>query len=323
MFKDFSFDDFWEDSDYARREYVEAAVTSEGIEAVEAALGFRLPAAYVALMRTQNGGIPTRTCFPTTVPTSWAEDHVAISGFMGIGSTKRYALLGEIGSQFMQQAWGYPDFGICIGNCPSAGHDMIMLDYRECGPEGEPSVVHVDQEADYDVTVLAPDFETFVRGLVGEEVFDTAVEDLEAVLTTIRDGAFSTELTALLAASESPPEVEAALRELLRSIATEKGYFAFHADIESVLVYDVLFDLYRTQHVVSSAEAYLEAFPNLLVFGDGDIATNSYAPQLLEDWMEARLSAGEIETRAGHLVFSEAYQRGVRARLLAFLPPLG
>jgi hypothetical protein len=48
---------------------------------------------------------------------------------------------------------------------------MIALDYRACGPDGEPTVVHVDQEVDYIVTLLAPTFEDFIAGLVGEETF--------------------------------------------------------------------------------------------------------------------------------------------------------
>jgi hypothetical protein len=42
---------------------------------------------------------------------------------------------------------------------------MIALDYRDCGPEGEPRVVHVDQARDYAVTFLAEDFARFVGGL--------------------------------------------------------------------------------------------------------------------------------------------------------------
>jgi len=122
-------------------------------------------------MRSQNGGIPKRTCFPTKEATSWAEDHIAISGFLGIGRNKTYSLLGSLGSRFMQEEWGYPTFGVCICDCPSGGHDLVMLDYRACGPDGEPAVVHVDQELDYRITFLAPDFETFVRGLVDESVY--------------------------------------------------------------------------------------------------------------------------------------------------------
>ncbi|HHH29978.1 MAG TPA: SMI1/KNR4 family protein [Polyangiaceae bacterium] len=162
---DLDLDDFWTDSDYARKHYVEEPATDELVVSIEKELGFMLPRSYVVLMQSQNGGVPKKTCFPTNTPTSWAEDHIAITGIMGIGRTKTYSLAGELGSAFMQQEWGYPTYGICVCDCPSGGHDMIMLDYRECGPKGEPTVIHVDQESGYEVTFLAADFETFVRGL--------------------------------------------------------------------------------------------------------------------------------------------------------------
>jgi hypothetical protein len=72
--------DFWEDSDYAREEYVDAPLTDEALAAVERELGYKLPRAYVDLARHQIGGIPKRTNHRTKEPTSWAKDHVAITG---------------------------------------------------------------------------------------------------------------------------------------------------------------------------------------------------------------------------------------------------
>jgi hypothetical protein len=72
----------------------------------------------------------------------------------------------------MIEEWGYPPIGIYFADCPSAGHDMICLDYRECGIEGEPQVVHVDQEFDYKITFVAPNFESFVRGLENKDAFE-------------------------------------------------------------------------------------------------------------------------------------------------------
>lgn len=49
---------------------------------------------------------------------------------------------------------------------------MLCLDYRACGPQGEPTVVHVDQELGYAITVVAPNFESFIRGLENSSGFD-------------------------------------------------------------------------------------------------------------------------------------------------------
>lgn len=77
----------------------------------------------------------------------------------------------------MIEEWGYPDIGVVICDCPSAGHDVVMLDYRLCGREGEPAVIHVDQEGDYEITFLAGSFDAFIRGLVNDEEYDYDVSE--------------------------------------------------------------------------------------------------------------------------------------------------
>jgi hypothetical protein len=168
-FDDFDFQAFWEQSDYANDEYVDTPPTAETLDAVEAELGCKLPAAYIALAACQNGGIPKKSAHRTIEPTSWAEDHIVISGIYSIGSNKANSLCGTFGSKFWVEEWGYPDVGVYFADCPSAGHDMVCLDYRVCGPAGEPSVVHVNHEDDYKITFVAANFEAFIRSLVQDE----------------------------------------------------------------------------------------------------------------------------------------------------------
>lgn len=157
--------DFWEKSEYSRKEYEAEPVTSVLASAVEAKLGYKLPFSYVELMQTQNGGLPTRACYGTKQRTSWAKDHVAITGIYGISESKPNTLCGERGNQFWIDEWGYPPIGVYFADCPSAGHDMLCLDYSVGGLSEKPRVVHVDQELDYRVTVLADTFEEFLLGL--------------------------------------------------------------------------------------------------------------------------------------------------------------
>jgi hypothetical protein len=174
VFEGIDLQDFWEESAYADKEYVEDPLTPEQLAQIEQALGYKLPAAYVALAQSHNGGIPRRTNHRTSESTSWAADHVAITGIYAIGSAKPCSLCGRFGSRFWMEEWGYPDIGVYFADCPSAGHDMLCLDYRACGPNGEPAVVHVDQEFDYKVTFVAASFEAFICGLEGDEAFEEA-----------------------------------------------------------------------------------------------------------------------------------------------------
>ena len=172
MFEDLDLETFWRKSEYADVNYVDDTLTDLKVASVERALKYTLPGAYVALMRFQNGGIPVRTNHRMSEATSWAEDHIAITGIYSIGSTKPYSLAGDFCTQFWIDEWGYPPIGVYFADCPSAGHDMLCLDYRICGPRGEPAVVHVDQDLDFKISVVAPNFETFIRGLEDDGAFD-------------------------------------------------------------------------------------------------------------------------------------------------------
>lgn len=153
--------------------YVGAPLTDEMVAAVERDLGYKLPAAYIELMKVQNGGVPRKTAHRTREVTSWADDHIAICGIYSVGDATSYSLCGDLGSKHWIEEWEYPPIGVYFADCPSAGHDMVCLDYRACGPEGEPQVVHVDQEWDYEIVFVAENFEAFIRGLEDESAFRT------------------------------------------------------------------------------------------------------------------------------------------------------
>ncbi|MGK3962802.1 SMI1/KNR4 family protein [Sorangium sp. So ce118] len=142
--------------------YSGPTLTDEMINRAKASLGVRLPVAYIEILRERNGGVPTRRCFRTIRRTSWAEDHIEVSTLLGVGFDR--GIDGELGSAYLVQEWEYPNIGIVICDTPSGGHDTVMLDYSECGSDGEPRVVYVDE--DRSVLTLAPNFAEFARGLL-------------------------------------------------------------------------------------------------------------------------------------------------------------
>jgi hypothetical protein len=163
--------DFFDDSNY----YTGPVLTEEMVRTAETQLGYKFPKAYVQLIRVKNGGSPKRKCFATGKP-DWADDHVEVSGILGIGGAWGIDSQ-QRGSQFMIREWGYPSVGIFIAHTPSAGHDGIMLDYSVCGRDGEPRVIHVDVEGDEpQVQILAANLEAFLAGLVDCRPFHDRID---------------------------------------------------------------------------------------------------------------------------------------------------
>ena len=172
VFENFDLSNVWEANSWADKDYKEAPFTPEILAKVEAELGYKLPQSFIALMAVQNGGMFRNSCFPTTQVNSWSDSHVAIEEVSGIGFEKEGSLCGEMGQKLWLEEWGYPPIGVYFAGTPNAGHTMLALDYRECGQDGEPKVVLVEQEWDYEIIELAPNFETFIRNLRHEDEFD-------------------------------------------------------------------------------------------------------------------------------------------------------
>jgi hypothetical protein len=102
--------------------------------------------------------------FPTAERTSWAADHVPFDSMFGIGANDE----GILQNAYYLSEWRMPEGLVLL---TGDGHWWIALDYRGSGPSGPPSVVWYDNEVGEDVQ-LAPDFETFVTGLVNANVFE-------------------------------------------------------------------------------------------------------------------------------------------------------
>ena len=322
-FQGFDFEGLWDDSEYSLKGYVELAPGDELIASIEEELGgFRLPAAYVELARMHNGGLLKRNCYPMDEPTGWAQDHIAITRLYAIGRTANHSLCGEMGSKFREEEWGYPPIGVYIAGTPTAGHEMIALDYRECGKQGEPRIVYVDQEDDYSITFVAPDFATFIRGLVNEEEYDTSEEHREKAIAIVESGTLSPIVRrALDAAGARLRDGEHMLRTLARQIVDEKGNFSLHADEPSDLIYGLMFWLYSQLRTASSFEDFVDppekpsydrpCFELMIVF---DLAadpygfcTGGYAPGFVRDWWNARIATGEfVKTPHGYRLTPEA-----------------
>lgn len=158
--KDFDWSGFWNDVDYAFESYIGKPVTDKDIKDAETELGYTLPAAYIELLNNHNGGVLNKNCFINN-----DGECVYVTGIYGIDRDKKNSIFGEFGNKFWISKWEYPPIGVVVADTISGGHDMIFLDYRECGPTGEPKVVRVDQEGDYSITFLADSFGDFIKQL--------------------------------------------------------------------------------------------------------------------------------------------------------------
>jgi hypothetical protein len=156
---------------------VQPPLADEVVAHAESVLGVRLPHALIELLRLQNGGSVSEDfdAFPTSEPTTWADDHVPFDHMLGIGDRENIPSL--LDAPYLVEEWGLPSLVVPLSG---DGHYWVALDYRKCGPAGEPSVAWFDEgepSAPWVATgvpelQLARDFRSFVEGLLPMDSFD-------------------------------------------------------------------------------------------------------------------------------------------------------
>lgn len=282
---------FWDDNRLALEKYVDEFPNDTLLASVEAELGYQLPKAYLALMKQHNGGIPYATCYPLPDAQNGEKEYVEITGFLSISRKKPNSLCGTAGNKLFKEGWHYPDYGVYICDCPSAGFDLILLDYRQCGPDGEPSVAYVNMEK-HQIITLAPDFATFLQGLVEEAELTTPETDRAYEIAMAEEGSFSP-LLIKICRNCGVPQAEQWIRSVARQVVEEKNLFALHEDALSWLMYDLQYMLYSFAFPKASVKQYLHDYP-LILAEDGQFTTNGYTPAFVADWMESRVKEGKL-----------------------------
>lgn len=160
----------WRDDDY----YKLLPLTDKAVEDAEEKLKVKLPESYINLLKEQNGGYINYNSFPSSVPTSWAEDHIHIDHILGVGEED-----GILQSEYLIKEWGLPTNIVLFSG---EGHSWVAFDYRNT--KKEPPIIYIDSDSEQ-VIELAPNFETFLNGLYVEEEKEEELEDayIEPVVT--------------------------------------------------------------------------------------------------------------------------------------------
>lgn len=169
-FENFDWKSFWGNSGGYTDDYTGKAPTDQEILDIEKETGYKLPESYIELIKHQNGGVTANSIVTT--------DNLCVHlvGIYGIDKDKECSVCGDCGTEFWLEEWGYPAIGLVIADTISGGHDMVFLDYSECGPEGEPMVTLVDQEDDYSQEILADNFEEFICKIESDNVVNSIEE---------------------------------------------------------------------------------------------------------------------------------------------------
>ena len=155
MFEGINFRELFSDDDYGKQ-FTFGPLTDEMIHRVEEKIGYKLPTSYIAFLGIQNGGfIESDKCY--------------VENVFGISEDPENWKSMEHQFDKWIDEWGYPNVGIPFATTQSGGHEIYFMDYRKTDDKGEPRIICIEQEDDYDEVFIADNFETFIRKLAAHE----------------------------------------------------------------------------------------------------------------------------------------------------------
>ena len=162
MFENVNLDEIWYESEDAKK-YECGPLDDETIKKTEEQLGFKLPESYIFLMKKHNGGLLRKNYLAIKNTDGFSD----LDGIYGIGDLN-YSVNRQNEDKYDHEE---KLISICDSN---SGHVSIYLDYSECGPQGEPRVIAIDDETSTvdpseEPWILAENFEDFISRLCDED----------------------------------------------------------------------------------------------------------------------------------------------------------
>jgi predicted DNA-binding WGR domain protein len=133
------------------------------IQEIEKELGYKIPPAYINLMKIENGDDEWRKI---------GDEMLDMMGFQGID--------GLLIMKAAVKDWGFPNIGIYFSWTESGDHEALLMNYKECIVDCEPSIWLLDQERESGV-FLAKTFEDFIRQLYFEDFKDRLDENGDVI----------------------------------------------------------------------------------------------------------------------------------------------
>jgi len=140
--------------------YLQPPLTDAAVKEAETQLGVRLPSAYVAALRIQNGGYLRLGSHPS--------DHAPVDCLAGIGARFPSILRADwsdVKEYMADEGFTTPARIDDLVPFCGDGHYHYCFDYRGSGRRGEPCVTYIDVACFNADEVLAPDFATFLHQL--------------------------------------------------------------------------------------------------------------------------------------------------------------
>ena len=123
-------------------------VAPGAVEEAEKSLRHKIPEAYLRLLAVKNGDEEWR---------KFDGRFLRMTGFLSLDDL--------VAQRPDFEEWGFPDVGLYFSWTESAGHEALVLNYREIKKTGEPSVWLLDQELETG-SLIADTLEEFVEKIV-------------------------------------------------------------------------------------------------------------------------------------------------------------
>lgn len=133
-------------------------LTDNHIKVAEQTLGVTLPAAYLGILREQNGGYINYRGYPAPDVDSIWGDVLPVDFIWGIGHEN-----GILDTQILRQLHDLPEKIVIFSGDQGF---WLAMDYRSCKNYCDPPIVHIDLDANNRVTIIAPSFAAFMENLV-------------------------------------------------------------------------------------------------------------------------------------------------------------